>query len=147
MGSGTGGQDVCLEAAGCPTRGLEGLIPPACAFEQGVANLLRCAAVDVILDRRYGLAGPGAVRILLDQAMAMDELLVKRVAERGIVVAERTGTIASAGVEGARRIAGGRKFEEALVLVHGHGCRVGRDFGGRKSGHRLHRRVLRPRPR
>ncbi len=64
----------------------------------------------------------------------MNELLVERVAERGVVVAEGAGTVAGAGVEGTRRVAGGRQLEEALVLMDRHGGSVGRDFGDVGAG-------------
>ena len=54
---GVGGEDVDAEGAFGPAGGLEGLIPPACAFEEGGADGFGCAAVDVVLDGGDGFAG------------------------------------------------------------------------------------------
>ena len=86
-GVGVGGEEVDAEGALSPACGLEGLVPPAGAFEQGGADGLGCAAIDVVLDGGYGLAGGLAGGVFFDEAMAGDELLIERRAERGGVVA------------------------------------------------------------
>ena len=76
-GVGVGGEDVDFEGAGRPASGLEGLIPPACAFKESGTNGFGSAAVDVVLDGSFGLAGQPAGRVFLVQAVANYELLVE----------------------------------------------------------------------
>src|ERR1700733_2127697 len=126
-GVGAGRQDVSLEGAFGPTGGLEGLVPPACAFEERGADGFGCAAIDVVLDGIDGFAVCLAVRILLEEAMADDELLVEGFADRCVVVAIRSGEVAGARVEAARREAGAGEFDKGLMFADGEGVGVGRD--------------------
>ena len=81
-GVGVGGEKVDAEGAFSPARRLEGLVPPACAFEQGGADGLGCSPIDVVLDGGNGLAVGLAGGVLLDEAMAEDKAFIQRVAER-----------------------------------------------------------------
>ena len=128
-GVGVGGEDVDLEGAFGPAGGLESLVPPACAFEQGGADGLGRAIIDVVLDGRFGLAGGAAGGVFLVEAVADDELLVELGAERGGVVAVGSREVAGAGVVAAWDEAGAGKLEEGLVLVEGEGVWVGGDVG------------------
>ena len=56
------------------TRGLESLIPPACALDQRILYRLRCAVIYVIDDGFYGFAHC-RVRVFLLKAMAYDPSL------------------------------------------------------------------------
>ncbi len=130
-------EQVDAEGAGRPASGLEGLIPPARAFDESLANEGRRATIDVVLERRDGDAGVRAVRILLDEAMADDELLVEWLAEGRVVVAPGGGEIAGAGREAARGKAGRRQLDEGLVLADGHGAWIRCDVldkAGRRAG-------------
>ncbi len=77
MGSASAGRMSTRKVPWGPAGGLEGLIPPARAFEQSGADGLGGAAVDVVLDGGDGFAGGCAGGIFLDEAMADDELLVE----------------------------------------------------------------------
>ena len=81
---GVGGQHLHLKRI-AEARGLEGLVPPACALQQGRANRLRRGRVEVVHDGRHRIADSGA-RIFLFQAMADDESLLKRLADGLAVV-------------------------------------------------------------
>ena len=76
-GVGAGGENVDAEGAFGPAGGLEGLIPPASAFEQGGADGFGGAAIDVVLDGSDGFAVGLAGGIFFDEAVADDELLVE----------------------------------------------------------------------
>jgi len=75
-GVGVGGEDVDAEGAFGPACGLEGLIPPARAFEEGGADGLGGAAVNVVLDGGDGFAALFAGGIFFDEAVTGDELLI-----------------------------------------------------------------------
>ncbi len=75
-GVGVGGEDVDAEGSFGPAGGLEGLIPPACAFEECGADGLGCAAIDIVLDGGDGFAALLAGGIFFDEAVADDELLI-----------------------------------------------------------------------
>ena len=126
-GVGVGGEDVSLEGSFGPAGGLEGLVPPACAFEEGGADGLGGAVVDVVLDGGDGFAVCFAGGIFFDEAVADDELLVERFADGDVVVAVGGGEVAGAGVEAARGEAGAGEFDEGLVLADGEGVGVGGD--------------------
>ena len=74
------GHDLDLEAV-AEAGGLERLVPPARAFDQRGPDRLRRAAIDVIDDRLHRIAHRRR-RIALLDAMAADELLAHRLAER-----------------------------------------------------------------
>ena len=122
-----GGEDVSAEGAFGPSRGLKGLVPPARAFEKRGANRFGGSVVDVVLDWGDGFAVRLAGGVLLDEAVADDELLVKRFADRDVVVAIGGGEIAGAGIEAARSEAGVRECDEGLVLADGDSMGVGGD--------------------
>lgn len=126
---GISGKDVYAKGVGRPTGGLEGLVPPARAFDQGGADGFGRAAIDEVLDRSLGDTAVGTTWVLLEEAMADDELLVERGAERNGVVAEAGGKVSGAGVEAARGKAWTGKGDEGLVFVDGDGARVGADVG------------------
>ena len=126
-GVGAGGEDVDAEGSWRPAGGLEGLIPPARAFEESGADGFGGAAVDVVLDGRDGFAVGLAVGIFLDEAMADDELLIERFADGDVVIAVGGGEVAGTGVEAARSEAGAGQFDEGLVLANGEGVGVGGD--------------------
>ena len=126
-GVGVGREDVDAEGSGGPAGGLEGLVPPACAFKEGGADGLGGAAVDVVLDGGDGGAGGLAGGIALDEAVTDDELLVECGTEGGGVVAVGGGEVASAGIKAAGGEAGVRKLDEGLVLAEGEGVGVGGD--------------------
>ena len=66
--------------------GLERLVPPAGAVEQGGPNRLRHAPIEVVDDRRHRIA-QGRARITLGEPMAGDEALLDRLVDRrGVVV-------------------------------------------------------------
>ncbi len=126
-GVGAGGEDVDLEGSGSPAGGLECLVPPARAFDERGADGLGGSAVDVVLDGSDGDARPGAVWVALDEAVADDELLCQRLAERCVVVAIAFGEVTGARRVAARREAGVGKGDEALVLMDGHRAGIGGD--------------------
>ncbi len=126
-GVGVGGEDVNLEGSFSPAGGLEGLVPPACAFEQRGADGFGCAVVDVVLDGRDRFAVGLARWIFFDEAVADDELLVELFADGDVVVAVGGGEVAGTGVEAARGEAGAGEFDEGLVFADGEGVGVGGD--------------------
>jgi len=126
-GVSAGGEDVGAEGAFSPTCGLEGLIPPACAFEESSADGFGCAAIDVVLDGRYGFAVRFAGGVFLEEAMTDDELLVEGFADRDVVVAVGGGEVAGTGVEATWGEAGVGELDEGLVLADGEGVGIGRD--------------------
>ena len=95
-------------------RGLEGLIPPACAVQESAANRLRRARIEVIDDRldRIGDLGPG---IHLGDAMTTEETLLERRAERRRAVLEVRPEETGAGIEVACLVAGTRQFHERVM--------------------------------
>ena len=127
-GVGVGGEDVdALKVPLRPAGGLEGLVPPACAFEESGADGFGGAAIDVVLDGRDGFAVGLAGGIFFDEAVADDELLIERFADGDVVVAVGGGEVAGAGVEAARSEAGAGEFDEGLVLADGEGVGIGGD--------------------
>src|SRR6185503_492689 len=82
---------------------LEGLVPPARALEQGRADRLGRAWVEVIDDRLLGVREL-RLRIDLLEAMAPEEARDVRLAHRGREVREVHGTVAGARVVRARLV-------------------------------------------
>ncbi len=137
-GVGAGGEQIHLEGAGRPAGGLEGFVPPTCAFQQRGTDRLRRTAIDVVLDGRDGLTGVGAVRVSLEEAMAQDKELVQRLAERSGVVAIPGGEVAGVRVEAARRegVVHGWQLHEAVALADGQRVRVGRHVSNELAARR-----------
>ncbi len=121
-GIGAFGEDFHAEGV-LESGGLKGCGPPACAFNEGGADGLGGAAVDVVDDGLYGLGESGGGVALLE-AVADEEALVERIAEGLGVVAELVGVEAGAGVEAARLVAGAGEFDEGGVLAEGDGVGV-----------------------
>ena len=103
-GVGIGGQEINLKGSASPAGSLEGLVPPARAFDERGANGLGCAAVDEVADGSDGLACGNAGGVALDEAVPGDEELVERLAEGCGVVAVSCGKIAGAGIVAARHV-------------------------------------------
>ena len=108
--------------------GLKGGGPPAGSFDEGGADGLWGAAIDVVDDGLDGL-GDGGGGVALLEAMADEEALIQRVAEGLGVVAELVGVEAGAGVEAAGLVAGAGEFDEGGVFAEGDGVGVGGDLG------------------
>ena len=105
-GVGVGGEDVSLEGSFSPACGLEGLVPPTSAFQEGGADGLGGTVIDVVLNRNDGFAVRFARWIFFDETVADDELLVELFADWDVVVAVGGGKIARARIEAARSEAG-----------------------------------------
>ena len=123
---GVRGQQVHAKRPRSPPRRLKRLIPPARTFHQRLANQRGRATIHVVLDRRHRHAPMRAARILLDEAMPQDELLIEWLAQRRIVVAIPYGEIPRTWREAPGREPGRRHLQKGLVLVHRHRPRVRR---------------------
>ncbi len=125
---GARGQHLDLERSGRPAGGLERLIPPCRAVDQRRADRFGRAAIDVVLKRVLRLTGSSAVGIFLDEAVAHDELLIERVAERRGVIPIHEIEVAGAWIVAARQESRTRQLDEGLMFAQRHGVRVGRDI-------------------
>ncbi len=131
-GVGVGREDADLEGV-FEAGSLKSGRPPTGAFDEGGADGLGCAAIDVVDDGVYRLAEGGG-GVALDEAVADDELLVEGLAEGNGVVAEALAEESGAGVEAAGLVAGVGELDEGGVFADGDGAGVGGDVADELAG-------------
>src|SRR5690606_14311574 len=99
--------------------GLKGLVPPSGPIQKRGADWFRGTVVQIVSygPDRLAHGGPG---VFLLQAVPSDKLLQDRFMHRAGVVVIGKGKRATSGVEGPHVIIVVGKFDQGMVLGHGH---------------------------
>ncbi len=106
--------------------GFKGLIPPAGAFEQRVADVLGRARIDPVFDGLHRVAD-GCGGILLLQAMAVDVAPNHGLTDGGAVIDEAGAAVAGAGIVETGLVVPVGQFDEGVVFAQRNG------FGSRRN--------------